>query len=314
MEAMNTLNDELLQGVGSPWAVVSEEEARTSSQISAEAKLTSTQEAAEDEEDVELPPNMHIVEPDREAEKWEKVNERKQSYTLPPRPGRGEVAGEAKSTFHGKEERDYQGRPWTSVPTTLRGYDGAECFIPKKCLKKFVGHSKGVQAIELFPKTGHLLLSGSMDGTCKIWDVAKDRNVLRTYSGHHEAVRAINMSNDGASFLSSGFDRYVRLWDVETGKAKATFTNRKMYYQVKFYPNDNNVFLCASSDNRIYQWDIRTGAVCQEYNYHLQACNSITFFDEGRKFLSTSDDKKMLVWEYDIPVPIKYISEPEMHR
>jgi hypothetical protein len=31
-------------------------------------------------------PNVHIIEPDEEAEKWEKVNERKQRYLLPPRP------------------------------------------------------------------------------------------------------------------------------------------------------------------------------------------------------------------------------------
>ncbi len=42
-------------------------------------------------------------------------------------------------------------------------------------------------------------------------------------------------------------------------------------------------------------------------------CNTITFFDNGRKFVSTSDDKKILVWEYDIPVPIKYIAEQNMH-
>lgn len=53
--------------------------------------------------------------------------------------------------------------------------------------------------------------------------------------------------------------------------------------------------------------------MCQEYNYHLGAVNSVTFVDEGRRFVSTSDDKKVLVWDYDIPVPIKYISDPEMH-
>ena len=34
-------------------------------------------------------PNMHILEPEEEDEMWEKVNERKMSYVLPPRPARG---------------------------------------------------------------------------------------------------------------------------------------------------------------------------------------------------------------------------------
>lgn len=137
--------------------------------------------------------------------------------------------------------------------------------------------------------------------------------VQRTYIGHSEGIRAINMSNDGSHFLSSGFDRYIRYWDVETGQAAGTFSNRKMAYDVKFYPIDNNIFIVGCNDNKIYQWDMRSGQVCQEYNHHLQPCNTVTFFDEGRKFVSTSDDKKILVWEFDIPVPIKYIADPNMH-
>lgn len=92
-----------------------------------------------------------------------------------------------------------------------------------------------------------------------------------------------------------------------------TYTNRQMAYQVRFAPRDNNCFMMAGSDNKLYQWDSRTGQIEQEYNYHLQAVNTVTFFDEGRKFVSTSDDKKILVWEYGIPVPIKYIQDPGMH-
>ncbi len=86
-----------------------------------------------------------------------------------------------------------------------------------------------------------------------------------------------------------------------------------MAYDVKFYSRDNNLFIAGCSDNKIYQWDIRTGQICQEYNHHLQPCNTVTFFDDGGKFVSTSDDKKILVWEFDIPVPIKYISTVSVH-
>lgn len=62
---------------------------------------------------------MFIIEPDEEEEKWEKINERKSSFTLPPRPHRGSVAGPATSTFHGQGEKDFLGRPWTFAPSGL---------------------------------------------------------------------------------------------------------------------------------------------------------------------------------------------------
>ncbi len=259
-------------------------------------------------------PNVHIVEPDEDDEKWEKVAERKMKFIMPPRPTRGSSVQEAKSTFHGESLVDFQGRSWMAVPQGVRPDDGEhECYIPKKCVKRLTGHSKGVQSLEFFPQTGHLLLSCSMDGKCKIWDAKEEFNLMRTYMGHSEGVRSMQFNNNGTRFLSSGFDRLVRLWDTESGQAVSTFTNRKMAYCVRFYPKDNNLFLCASSDNKIYQWDCRTGEICQEYNYHLQSCNTVTFIDGGSKFVSTSDDKKVLVWEFDIPVPIKYIQEPDMH-
>jgi hypothetical protein len=36
------------------------------------------------------------------------------------------------------------------------------------------------------------------------------------------------MSNTGSHFLSTGFDRYIRYWDVEIGQAAGTYSNRKI--------------------------------------------------------------------------------------
>jgi pre-mRNA-processing factor 17 len=220
--------------------------------------------------------------------------------------------------FHGESRVDYQGRGWTYPPPGIKARDltdalESEASVPKKCAKKLTGHTKGVQAIEYIPGTGHLLLSAGLEGKCKIWDSCSDRNVRMTYSGHSKAVRSIAFSNTGIQFVSSGFDKLLRLWDTETGQVVGTYGNNSVGYDVKFSPSDNGEFLVAASDNRLYQWDARAGKVVQEYNYHLKSVNSLCFFDQGRRFLSTSDDKKILCWEYGVPVPTKYIADPDMY-
>ncbi|KAL8007521.1 putative WD40/YVTN repeat-like-containing domain superfamily, dynein regulator LIS1 [Plasmopara halstedii] len=245
---------------------------------------------------------------------FDRMVEKKLSHLLPARLKAGQTALEGKSTFLGDNEYDYQGRAWVEPPRTLKPDDGDhQVFLPKKCIHKWMGHTKGVQAIELFPKYGHLLLSGSMDNTVRIWDVYNERKCQRIYEGHSGAVRGINFSTDGKQFLSCSFDRFIQLWDTETGQAVHSFTTRRVPYCVKFYPVDNTQFVVGDSNHMVVQFDTRSGEIVQEYNHHLQAVNSVTFVDDNTRFVSSSDDKKVLVWEWGIPVPIKYISEPSMH-
>ncbi|CAG8466193.1 10231_t:CDS:10 [Ambispora leptoticha] len=226
--------------------------------------------------------------------------------------------GQEKTIFHGKSEFDYQGRTYMHVPldldVNLLSEPGTqECYIPKRLIHTWSGHTKGVSAIRFFPKSAHLLLSASMDTKIKLWDFYHDRICLRTFIGHNKAVRDITFSNDGRRFLSASYDKNIKLWDTETGKCIKAFTTGKIPYVVKFNPDEDkqNIFLAGCSDKKIF--DINTGEVTQEYDQHLGAVNTITFVDENRRFVTTSDDKTLRAWEFDIPVVIKYIAEPHMH-
>lgn len=43
-----------------------------------------------------------------------------------------------------------------------------DSFIPKECIHTFTGHTKGIASMKIFPGSGHLLLSGSMDSKVKV--------------------------------------------------------------------------------------------------------------------------------------------------
>ncbi len=262
----------------------------------------------------------------RENQNFDKLVERKMAHLLPPRINSEEAkAIEPFTKLHLKpnEEYNYKNESWITPPVELRhgvdndydDYDIAnhKCYVPKKCVARLLGHNKGVHRIRLFPKTGHLLLSAGLDGKCKVWNVLT-KQVCRTYIGHSAAVRDVQFNNDGTTFLSCSFDRFVRLWETESGKVLGTYTNRRVPYVVKFYPLDDNIFVVGCSDNKIVAYDSTTGEITQEYNHHLAPVNTITFVeDHGMKMITSSDDKKILVWEWDIGVPIKYISDPTMH-
>lgn len=231
-----------------------------------------------------------------------------------------EARGTEKSIFHGKSMYDYQGRTYMHVPTdvdtNLHGEAGAEeSFLPKACIHTFTGHTKAISAMRLFPRSGHLLLSSSMDTKIKLWDVYHEGNCLRTYMGHSKAVKDVTFSNDGRKFLSSGYDRQIKLWDTETGECLQAFSPGKMPNVIKFHPDEDkqHIFLAGMSDKKIIQYDINSGELTQEYDSHLGPVNTITFVDENRRFVTTSDDKSMRAWDFDIPVVIKYISDPLMH-
>lgn len=49
------------------------------------------------------------------------------------------------------------------------------------------------------------------------WSVPEDVFSSFIILGHSKAVRDISFNNTGAQFLSAAYDRYVKLWDTETG-------------------------------------------------------------------------------------------------
>ncbi len=54
-----------------------------------------------------------------------------------------------------------QGRSWLAVHREKRSTPN-NCFLPKRWIHSWSGHSKGVNAVRFFPGTGHVMLSAGV--------------------------------------------------------------------------------------------------------------------------------------------------------
>ena len=223
-----------------------------------------------EEEEAQVAADLAAAE-EKEAKEREEIKEERKRREI--------GVPEATSQLHIKENVDYQGRTWLECPSDLKAQSelaSTQSYIPKTCVHTWTGHTAGVHAIRWFPKSGHLLLSASMDNKVKIWDVFNTRKCVQTYMGHAAAVRDIQFTNDGKRFLTCSYDRYLKLWDTETGQCISAFTNRKLPYCCTFNPDDDkqHVFLAGCSNKHIVQYDTHTGKVEQLYDQHLAAVRS----------------------------------------
>jgi WD40 repeat protein len=68
-----------------------------------------------------------------------------------------------------------------------------------------------------------------------------------------QGIKDVQFNNDGRKFLSTGYDKVIKLWDTETGQAIRTFGEGKMFFVAKFHPNDDkqNVLMAGCQDKKV---------------------------------------------------------------
>lgn len=225
------------------------------------------------------------------------------------------------SSFYGESEKDYQNRGFLHPPAEVEVDLKKEplsfkCYLPKRTIHVYKGHANGTGALKYLPKTGHLFLSGGNDNMLRIWDSYHDRRCLRDYQGHTKPINAVDFAHDGTSFLSASFDQSVKIWDTEIGKVTTRIQLKSTPNDLQYHPSQSEVFIVGLSNSRIHQYDLRVPAkqgLVQVYDHHLSSILSLRFFPDGSKFISSSEDKTVRIWENQINIPVKQISDTAQH-
>ena len=134
---------------------------------------------------------------------------------------------------------------------------------------EFVGHADRVTS-SIITADGKTLISGSWDGTVKIWDMV-ERRELRTLAGHEDSILSVALNPKEDVIASAGWDATIIIWDLKTGKRITAMEGHRGSIVALSFSADGLRLASASEDRTTRVWDIEKG----KYSLTLRATTQI---------------------------------------
>ncbi len=163
-------------------------------------------------------------------------------------------------------------------------------------VRTFAGHVGNVNDVAFSPD-GTQLLTGSSDGSARLWDIATGTRI-RVYFQHGGAIRSVAFSPDGTKFVTGSLDKTARLWDKNSGQVLHVFQHAHPVMAVAY--SFDGLQIATGSANAAdpvgpdaFTWNAASG----EMNHVFGASNvaSVAFSHDGTKLITGQG------FDYNVP-------------
>ena len=153
------------------------------------------------------------------------------------------------------------------------------------------------------PSAGHLNTSGGTAATpppaidhLDYWKAGLRE--LKTFRGHSHGVWAVAYAPDGQTLASGGVDRYVRIWDIETGRLLRSLRGHTADIRALVFTPDGRTLASGSEDRTIRLWNPKTGEPTKLLftRYDHNVC-SLSLSPDGLMLARGSHNKDIKIWE-----------------
>jgi eukaryotic-like serine/threonine-protein kinase len=178
---------------------------------------------------------------------------------------------------------------------------GATLRACPKLLQVFM-HQSDVYSVE-FSADGRRLVSGSSDGTARVWDAYSGR-ALSPPLVHTGEVVCASFSPDGQRVVSASSDHTARVWDALTGRPMSPALNHASNVLHAAFSPDGRRVVTASMDKTARIWDATTGQPVTAPLVHEDVVWPAAFSPDGRFVVTASWDKTARVWDAETGRPV----------
>jgi WD40 repeat protein len=168
-------------------------------------------------------------------------------------------------------------------------------------IRRFKGHASNIRASLAWAQDGKTFLSGSWDGSVRLWNVQTGEEIAHLQPGYGR-VLSLALSHDGkyalSSYLSSP-DRPVILWDLESQHEINRFgiPGHRRYGEfvhmesVAFSP-DAKTALFGFVFGTVIWWDLDKWEFIAMNHLHQKRLGFVAFSADGKTSISVGTDTK----------------------
>jgi WD40 repeat protein/DNA-binding SARP family transcriptional activator len=149
------------------------------------------------------------------------------------------------------------------------------------------GHDGYVNALAFSPDSQHLL-TGSDDGTARVWD-ARSGALERTLRGHDGIVRGVSYSDDGRWIATAGGDGTARVWPAAGGDPVILVGHEGPVNTARFAGRGDRL-VTAGNDGTVRVWDTTGGDALVVLHQHEGSASGADFSRDGHSIVSAGED------------------------
>lgn len=136
------------------------------------------------------------------------------------------------------------------------------------------------------------------DGEIKIFD-DKGKQIADIKNGHSDQVFGVCFSPDGKLLATAASDKFVKVFEVPSGKFVKSFEGHTQHVMDVGWTNDGKKLASAGADNIIKVWDYEKGEKLRDINAHKNQVTRLVFVPKTATFLTTGGDGSSSLWNAD---------------
>jgi WD40 repeat protein len=167
-----------------------------------------------------------------------------------------------------------------------------------KILKTFKGNIGAISSLT-FTSDDKYFISGSSDGTAKLWDIISGKEI-RIYLGSNDWLYDITISPDNKFFFArSHDDKKIYQWNITSGQLVNSFWQWRYPSSFTISPNGKSICIASiyNSKGVIQIININSGDIIKEWN---ATCESLRYSQNGKFIISYKNyDQHLDIWNAD---------------